>query len=537
MVKVVDLGKWLDSERKVLDAKIRGRSLVDLTSYQRIAYWWFVRFRLYHAVEANRVAELFLKSHLVFSVADFLYDFFTSYLCRFVSFFLRSRTKNGEGNSGLKVLVFASNSGWREIREPGGRVRRGDAMLDSVLREMKRRRHEIVTVSQLKYSISAVKIMIERLKVEGVVHVQSNGGWSMKTWVKEYYAKKHFRKVWTEILEKDEDSVAMLRNHPLVRELQVYFNSLFSHVFKQIELAENIVEKQAPDVVFLTSEYGFFERGLVVAGKLRGIPVLALQHGNIGPLHEGYVYPENSISPLSEFHSPYCPVPDKTAVYGPFYHNVLTEFSCYPQNTVVVTGQPRYDRLVKASNIFGREAFCAKLGLNPLEPIVLVATQGWPLREKFARKVLEALKGFPQAQVVLKPHPREDSEFYRKIVAEENVKAKVLSKRFDTIEALYSCDLLIAAFSTVITEALVLGKPVVTLNLTVEDPAPYYRRVTLRLNREDDLAEAVSKALYSKKTREELRVAREKFVFNHAYKQDGKATLRVVNLVEQLVKE
>jgi surface carbohydrate biosynthesis protein len=159
------------------------------------------------------------------------------------------------------------------------------------------------------------------------------------------------------------------------------------------------------------------------------------------------------------------------------------------------------------------------------------------MRETFIRSVLRALKNFQEAQVIIKLHPGENDEAYKKVVEEENVRVKMLSKSSDTIEALYACDLLVAAFSTVITEALVLGKPAVTLNLTAEDPVPYYKEVTLRVDKEEDLAPAIRKALYDEKTREKLKKERKKFISKHVYKQDGKATERLIGLIERMIKK
>ncbi len=121
-------------------------------------------------------------------------------------------------------------------------------------------------------------------------------------------------------------------------------------------------------------------------------------------------------------------------------------------------------------------------------------------------------------------------------IPRKNTKGTILSSKSDTFEALYGCDLLLAAYSTVITEALALGKLAVTLNLTAEEPAPYYREVTLRVNRKEDLAQALREALYDEKTRKKLKKVGRKFTFKHTYKQDGKATERVASLIEQRIK-
>ena len=528
-------GNWLALEQKILKIETDGKSLIDLTAYRGVALWWFVRFRLYHSAEANRLAELFVKNRYIFSLADFLYDFLTSLLCKFVLMFFRSKT----GRKRPKVLMFASNSGWREMQDRTGRSRKGDVMLDSVIQEVEKRHYEIVTVSPLKYSISAVKIMIERLKTGDPIHRESNAYWSIKTWIKEYYAKKYFRTIWKSVLENDEKFVALLEKYPPTREMRYYFNSLFGHVVKQIEIAKEAVIEQNPDLILVTSEYGFFERALIVAGKLKGIPTLAIQHGNIGPLHKGYMYPKGSISAYGSVETPYCPIPDKTAVYGRYDYDLLTKMGAFPPSSVVIAGQPRYDILAVAKRFFSREKFCSKLNLDPDRKIVLVATENLPTPEgeAFLRNILRALKNFPDLQIVVKLHPREKGEWYNKVVKEENVRAIILSRKADTFETLYACDLLITGFSTVITEATILGKPSVTLHIgKKEDPTPYYKDVTLRIYREEDLVSAIREALYDEEARDKLKKAGKKFVYQHAYKQDGRATERVADLIEEMIK-
>jgi UDP-N-acetylglucosamine:LPS N-acetylglucosamine transferase len=533
-VKKLNQTTWLDSEQKLISSKTDGKSLIELTAYQNIALWWFIRFRLYHSEETNRLAQILMKNAFLFSFVDFLYDLLTSILCKLISMIFKARAEK----KGPKVLMVAHNIQWRFELDSTGHLRKCDVFLDPIIKELKKRYYTIVTTSPLKYSISAVKTMIERLKAEGVIHKELNAYWSPKIWSRQFHANKYFRKLWIKISKKDTRFVALLQKNKLTKEMAYYFNSFFGYIVKQIEMAKKAVKEEKPDLIIVTSEgSGIFEKALLVAGKFYGIPTLAIQHGNIGPQHEGYIFSRNSVSASGSIESTDCPIPDKTAVYGQFFYDILTKISAYPPKSVVVTGQPRYDKLVKANRIFSREEFCAKLRLDPLRKIVLVATQGWSMREIFIKSVLEGLENFPEVQIVIKPHPRENSELYRRVVDEQNVKPEILSKSSDTIEALYSCDLLVAAFSTVITEALVLGKPAVTLNLTAEDPTPYYKEVTLRVDKKKDLVPAIRKALYDEKVREKLEKERKEFIPKYAHKQDGKATERIISLIEGMIRK
>jgi hypothetical protein len=437
------------------------------------------------------------------------------------------------------VLITAQNVEWKSIRDLTGRLKKGDAFFDSVITELKKLDYDIVTVYPLGYSISGLKTMIDKLKRQkDVTHKAFNFYWSMKIWKKAYDAGRHFRGIWKNVLEKDEKLIDLLETHGLGTELAYCFNSVFERVVKNIEMAKELVKEEEPDLIVLTNEYGIFERALVVAGKLKGIPTLAIQHGNIGHLHMGYMYSKESISASGSVETPYCPIPDKTAVYGQYYYDLLTKTSAFPPSSVVITGQPRYDILAVADRIFSREKFCRKLNLDPEGKIVLVATENIPEGEAFLKSIVRALKEFPEFQIVVKPHPNEKGEWYKKLVEDENVRAVVLPRDAETFEALFACDFFMAGFSTTITEAIILGKLVVTVHLSKkEDPTPYYKYVTVRVYREENLVPAIRKVLYDEKTREDLKKAGKKFVYEYVYKQDGKATERMVNLVEKMIKK
>ncbi|MCK4348561.1 MAG: hypothetical protein KAW47_08080, partial [Thermoplasmatales archaeon] len=53
----------------------------------------------------------------------------------------------------------------------------------------------------------------------------------------------------------------------------------------------------------------------------------------------------------------------------------------------------------------------------------------------------------------------------------------------------------------------------------------------------EDIIPAIKSALYDMNARERLKNARERFIYEHHYALDGKATERVVNLITQMIKE
>ena len=540
-MKKVYLRNWLALEQKILNIKTNGKSLIELTAYRGIALWWFVRFRLVEArfglVESSLLIRSLIKNTCFISIADFFYDILTSFLCRV--FLTYTKARKGKKRK-LKVLITAPNVQWRNLYDLNGRLKKCDTFFDPIIAELKKRDYDVVTVYPLNYSFSGLKIMIDKLRRQkGITHKAFNIYWSIEIWRRASNARRYFRNTWRKILEKNGGIVHLLKRYGLESELEYYFSYVFERVVKKIEMAKELIEQEKPDLILLVNEYGVFERALVVVGKLKGIPTLAVQHANIGPLHMGYMYSKDSISASGSIRTPYCPIPEKTAVYGQYYYKLLTKMSAYPPSSVVVTGQPRYDTLTITNRIFRREKFCARLGLDPDRQIVLVATQPWsmPIKTAFIRSVLTALKRFPEVQTIIKPHPREREGLYKKAVEKENAEVVILPSKSDTFEALHACDLLVASFSTVITEALILGKPAVTVSLSSEEPAPFYKGVTLRVNKNEDLTPAIRSALYDEKTRERLKKERKNFVSKYAHEQDGKATNRVIRLIERMIKK
>ena len=112
-----------------------------------------------------------------------------------------------------------------------------------------------------------------------------------------------------------------------------------------------------------------------------------------------------------------------------------------------------------------------------------------------------------------------------------------MAKKSNTYEAMYACDVMLAFFSTTITEALILNKPVIVVNLTGKpDPMPYVESgVAIGAHKQEDITPAIKDVLYNKDVGQKLAQFRKEFVYQHAYIQDGQATRRVTEFVEQML--
>src|SRR4029079_15394528 len=84
--------------------------------------------------------------------------------------------------------------------------------------------------------------------------------------------------------------------------------------------------------ILLADEY--HRQDWLAAAAAEGVPVAAVQHGVISPLHTGYVH---------HARPPELRVPGRTYVFGPWERDVLTRTSVYRPEEVVVGGSPRLD--------------------------------------------------------------------------------------------------------------------------------------------------------------------------------------------------
>ncbi|MDI6806455.1 MAG: CDP-glycerol glycerophosphotransferase family protein [Candidatus Aenigmarchaeota archaeon] len=521
---------------------LRGKNLKELLAYKDISLWWFIRphlaytiFNIIKRVESGKKVEK-IKTSEKFRL------FFGKRYIKFKELIRKNLSKifvreNGKGCP--KILVLSTTRYWTEVLSKNGKTKRDDIILGAIIEKLKKNGYEVVCIDTDYTRTLNLKILWEKLK-EGWIPFEC------------YYSKfiekkaergiKNIKKLWEELKSSDDFKNSLTyKGIPLWGFLKERFDLIFSNVYiyndvKNIETAIHILEKERPAAVLMTFETGYYALALIAAAKKKGIPTIAIQHGIIHSTHGAYTHKEVSLASNSLEY----PIPDKTAVYGKYTKNILIKRGNYPKGSVVVTGQPRYDILVEAYKIFNRDKFCERYNLNPRKKIVLIVTQTLRSKEErdtFLRSTIDMIKKIPDIQIVIKPKPNEDGKWQRRILLEEKVKGKVLPGRSNIFEVLYACDAMITVYSTTVIEAMILNKPVIIVNLTGEkDPMPYVESgASLGVYKKGDIVEAVRKALYDKRIKTELRKNMKKFVYEHAYKADGKATERVVDLIKQTI--
>lgn len=556
----LDMNAKLDYVRKFYKKKLDcGKSLLELTDYDNVTMWWIVDALFYDFINKAITDDIAAKLNLrkVFMILyktigiyiEFLYGLSLKVLLSVMSRILRKQTQSGKNRNKSKIILCAADRMWNFISDyETNKLKKTDLFFDPIIKKLNKGYTLLGAYTIDFFPIRGVKIFMDKLRNWHISYKPLNLYWSLDVWRGERNAFKHFKKLWNYLINDKVFREMCIYNekdlyNQIKDELELYFLFLFPLAVKYIEMGKLMIKAEKPALVISQNEYGWREQSyLVTAPKLENIPTLAIQHGVIHPYHPGYMYAKDEISPEGSVKSPYCPIPDKMAVYGSYHKELLTGVSTYPENSVVVTGSPRYDILSRIDKIYSKEEFLSKYKINPNHKIILWATafHGQNDKEniKDFKAVFNAIQGVKNTTLIVKPHPNDKKRHIRGIkdnLRDYKISAIVTPRSSDTYEQLFACDLMITRGSTTGMEAIALNKPVIVLNLTGKQSAIDYvgQGVALGVYKAEDLKPTIEKLL---RDDSEIAKNRERYIENYLYKIDGKASERVVNVIEEMIK-
>ena len=260
------------------------------------------------------------------------------------------------------------------------------------------------------------------------------------------------------------------------------------------------------------------------AAKAQQITTFGIQHGNVHDLHPAYRYTkEDHIRKV---------VPDFTIVWGAYWKNYLSKVAEYPENSLLVTGQSRTDIIPVLIEIQG--SLKQKLGL-PNSDIVVFASQLQQdplLRERAAKDVFIMAAEIPEMHLVIKLHPSEanDAPYYQEIAASVNCTNYRIVNQMDLYELIASCQLLITCFSTVGTETIYFGKPLIILDHLKQDLQGYIEdKVAFGAYNSTDLVKIATEILQGR-LNPDLDAYRN-YIYDRSFKIDGYASQRIIDLI------
>ena len=272
-----------------------------------------------------------------------------------------------------------------------------------------------------------------------------------------------------------------------------------------------------------TDENNSFTRAQLDAFKELGVRTIGIQHGIVGHLHPAYNFTKTDMRMM--------PIPDTTICWGEEWKRLLVEEGNYPEDSLIVCGQQRTDLIPVLKHQRKSEVIS---GLSDQRPLLVFASQPQPdplLRERAAHDVFEAAKLFPQLQVVLKLHPREEDTFdyYKRIAHEAGVLDPVIVLDIDLYRLISVCDMLVTCFSTVGSEAIYFSKPLIVLDHLKQDLLGYVKHgVAFQASDAEELAKCIHRILINERVDPDNV---ERYISKFAYRIDGRARFRYLETI------
>lgn len=274
------------------------------------------------------------------------------------------------------------------------------------------------------------------------------------------------RTLTTLFKNKDFQAIFAFNGISLWESLSVRFDLLLERLPQRvlsIAAAKDLLRELEPKSIFLLYEKGASAMTFIVAADELGIKSVGMQHGMIYEWHTDYAIKDlrTSDSVLGS------PIPTITVVFGEYYKKLLTEKLSYPSDRVIIGGNPTYEG-ADARRV-DRNTILSRLGLNPRKKTILVASSmgqkkyGQPDYDVVLIQTL--VKSFANSQdihVMMKLHPKEDGEVYKKIIDESGVSNFAIIDH-PIEELILACDVFVAVATTTIMEAIVLEKPVIII--------------------------------------------------------------------------
>jgi len=458
--------------------------------------------------------------------------------------FAHNRKKKGtsetnEEKRGKKSLFTSFARHWVPL--PGDASRKYDEQFYPLLPALRKTGWLDFVGIDLPYASDAAKLDERRRHVESGIRWREFYSYEPQPGKSPTKAKNFFEKNWY-VLKKD---LVFLKNFKykgvclmaaLERDLKQAFLNQLPGCTQMLATAERILDEEQPNAVLVSYEAGPYQRALTIQAQRKGILTVGLQHGMIFDNHYDYMHTRITNDVVAD---PYgFTVPKVTCVWGSMWKEVLTETGHYPKDTVVITGNWRYDHIIKIMGFMDVQIIKQEFKIAPGKSVVLILSSRSDCT-RYIRECLMVLAKRPECQALIKLHPSQDAKPVRELLPQFGYSDDALVEG-KLIEAIKIADLVISQTSTSALEAVLLERPLVLVNLNADISwmPPYINDgICLYVTKAAELAEAVEKGLKDEATRERLRKARKEFVYRYFFDLDGRASERVAQEIEKRLKE
>jgi UDP-N-acetylglucosamine 2-epimerase len=288
---------------------------------------------------------------------------------------------------------------------------------------------------------------------------------------------------------------------------------------------ETVLLRERPHVLVLYAESSGLGRAAVAAAGAHGVPSVAVQHGIMYPQYYSHEHAPD------ELERDPVPIPTRTAVFGELAKELLVRRGSYPEERIVVTGSPKFDALVKGASRYDPVATRRALEVPEGDRFLVLATR-WTAVAPVFEELVRAIERLPGVRLFVKPHQAESASPYEDVVrALSAARTRILPADRSLLELLFASDGLITVDSFASSEALVLGRPVLVLNLPGNLGPLVDRGVALGVRRGESIANALERLLFDADTARLLETKRREYIQEFAFGADGRSTERIVECI------
>jgi len=314
----------------------------------------------------------------------------------------------------------------------------------------------------------------------------------------------------------------------LKKEFYWLFWREFKRLIPQIAVAKHILDKHRPTLIISADDADQRCRIYSLLAREKGIPSLLVQQGLTSRAYpEWLFFSQTAVAAMGQ-----------TSRGDMIAQGV-------PSEKIVLTGHPGFDHLA-----LPEPELCTRirrdLGLLEGQKMVLFASQPYyvgvfntpEIRKAMINAIVQACGFLKNIKLVVKPHPGDNIREIKNVVGKAPL-VRIVDQKTDVSPLIKACDILITFHSTVALQAIYAGKPVINLDFPNSGVQSLYSEsgATWIARSSDEVSvhirnlsgEFRNKEIASRET------ARQRFLCDWVYLPDGRATERVLKIVENML--
>ena len=440
-----------------------------------------------------------------------------------------------------KILIFAGSQ-WEKIYE-NKKLIINDIKFHSILKEIKKKGDLSVTVVddpigsplRLKYFTKRINRFSKNPPLEAYIKISS--------FANAIFDKRKLKKEYKKVKDKIQYIYEGVDFKEFFKpKFDFFFNKYVYETILFFKGIENAIEKENPKILVISAEMNPPQMIAIALGHQKNLKSISIQHGAVG-YGSGIVNRKKDISPTENSDAPYLPLPDYQCVYGEFYKNFFLKHGGYDKGQLLVTGNPKYDNVIKTINLLNAKKLKKKFSLGLNKKTILFFSvpfnnQGY--RIKFLDDVYSALKDIKNIRMIVKIHPNEfNRDLHKKIISKKSIKNAFIFEEGNVFELGLCSDVIITGNSTTVMDMAAIKKPVIMFDPSKKDAlCKEYAKIkagVLAYNSKQ-LKENIENMLNKKDFSMKIIKDQEKFVDEFMYCLDGNSSKRIVNFVTGLIK-